>query len=103
MRHGIATRAPFDYAASGVKAPRKGERGIYHPPVGYTSAAEPIWPENGSWFTVDHTDGSITHVTHDNGKQDHFIWRFSDGPNSFHCWPSFDPRNLLTPSQDEIA
>lgn len=96
MRHSIARPRTFDYKAAGVRAPYKGERGVYHPPTGYTKDGAYLWPEVGSWFTVTRTDGNICHVLHDDGREDHFIWKFTDGPNNFHAWPTHDPRELLT-------
>lgn len=95
MRHTFSRPRIFDYAAAGIRAPRVGERGAYHPPIGYAKDGTPIWPDVPSWFTVTRTDGNICHVRHDDGHEDHFIWRFVDGPNTFHAWPTHDPRGLL--------
>lgn len=87
----------FDYAKAGVRAPHKGERGCYHPPVGYAYGPgyTPIWPETVRWFTVTRTENNICHHQYDGGEESHFIWRFTDGPNSFHSWPTRDPLDLL--------
>ena len=63
--------------------PKRGERGVYHSPI------------NGKTnFTVDRVDGAICHVTYHYPTGDtvsSFIWRFFDGLNQLHHWPSKAP------------
>ena len=95
MQGSITIRQNFDYRGEGVLAPRVGSRGCYHPPSGYTSAGARVWPADSAWFTVTSTDSALAHHVYDDGTPGHFIWRFRDGPNSFHSWRTWDPLDRL--------
>jgi hypothetical protein len=63
-----------DYADS---KPHKGERGSCVMPNGDIVG-----------FVVSSIEGNLCFANYDNGDSGPFIWRFNDGLNIFHTWPS---------------
>lgn len=69
-----AAGARTDYAES---KPRNGDRGSCIMLNGETVG-----------FVVSSIDGNLCFANYDNGESGPFIWRFNDGLNIFHSWPS---------------